>query len=103
MKKIFCTCFILLLSYYSISYAQSTMTPDGSYVGGDSYTMTPDGSYVGGDSYTMTPDGSYVGGDSYTMTPDGSYVGSDRYSSTPYGSSESTNDIFGQNWNNFGQ
>ena len=61
MKKIFCTCFILLLSYYSISYAQSTMTPDGSYVGSDSY------------------------------------------SSTPYGSSESTNDIFGQNWNNFGQ
>ena len=61
MKKIFCTCFILSLPFYSISYAQSTMTPDGSYVGGDSYTITPDGS------------------------------------------SESTNDIFGQNWNNFGQ
>jgi len=75
MKKIFCTCFILSLSYYSISYAQSTMTPDGSYVGGDSFTMTPDGSYVGGDSY----------------------------SSTPYGSSESTNDTLGQDWNNFGQ
>ena len=75
MKKIFCTCFILSLSYYSISYAQSTMTPDGSYVGGDSFTMTPDGSYVGGESY----------------------------SSTPYGSSESTNDTLGQDWNNFGQ
>ena len=75
MKKIFCTCFILSLSYYSISYAQSTMTPDGSYVGGDSFTMTPDGSYVGSDSYY----------------------------STPYGSSESTNDTLGQDWNNFGQ
>ena len=75
MKKIFCTCFILSLSYYSISYAQSTMTPDGSYVGGDSFTMTPDGSYVGDESY----------------------------SSTPYGSSESTNDTLGQDWNNFGQ
>ena len=75
MKKIFCTCFILSLSYYSISYAQSTMTPDGSYVGGDSFTMTPDGSYVGSDSY----------------------------SSNPYGSSESTNDTLGQDWNNFGQ
>ena len=75
MKKIFCTCFILSLSYYSISYAQSTMTPDGSYVGGDSFTMTPDGSYVGSDSY----------------------------SSTPYGSSESTNDTLGQDWNNLGQ
>ena len=51
----------------------------------------------------MTPDGSYVGGDSFTMTPDGSYVGSDSYSSTPYGSSESTNDRLGQDWNNLGQ
>ena len=75
MKKIFCTCFILSLPFYSISYAQSTMAPDGSYVGGDSFTMAPDGSYVGGDSY----------------------------SSTPYGSSESTNDTLGQDWNNFGQ
>ena len=61
MKKIFCICFILSLSCYSISYAQ------------------------------------------YTLAPDGSYVGSDSYSSTPYGSSESTNDTFGQGWNNFGQ
>ena len=44
MKKIFCTCFILSLSYYSISYAQSTMTPDGSYVGSKSYSSTPYGS-----------------------------------------------------------
>ena len=88
MKKIFFTCFILSLSYYSISYAQSTMTPDGSYVGGDSFTMTPDGSYVGGDSFTMTPDGGYVGSESY--------------SSTPYGSSENANDTLGQDWNNFG-
>ena len=51
----------------------------------------------------MTPDGSYVGGDSFTMTPDGSYVGGESYSSTPYGSSESTNDTLGQDWNNFGQ
>jgi len=27
------------------------------------YTLTPDGSYVSGDSYTLTPDGSYVSGD----------------------------------------
>ena len=61
MKKIFCTCFILSLSYYSISYAQSTMTPDGSYVGGDSFTMTPDGSYVGDESYSSTPYGRSYG------------------------------------------
>ena len=41
MKKIFYTCFILSLSYYSINYAQSTMTPDGNYVGGDNYSSTP--------------------------------------------------------------
>ena len=51
----------------------------------------------------MTPDGCYVGGDSFTMTPDSSYVGDESYSSTPYGSSESTNDTLGQDWNNFGQ
>ena len=55
MKKIFCICFILSLSCYSISYAQSTMAPDGSWVGYDS------------------------------------------------SDSESTNDTFGQDWNNFGQ
>ena len=54
-KKIFCICFILSLSCYSISYAQYTLTPDGSYEGYDS--------------------------------PD----------------SESTNNTFGQDWNNLGQ
>ena len=83
MKKIFCICFILSLSCYSISYAQSTMAPDGSWVSGDSVTMAPDGSWVGGDSVTMAPDGSWVGYDS--------------------SDSESTNDTFGQDWNNFGQ
>ena len=97
MKKIFCICFILSLSCYSISYAQYTLAPDGSYVGGDSFSLTPDGSYVGGDSFSLTPDGSYVGGDSFSLAPDGSYEGYDS------SDSESTNDTFGQDWNNFGQ
>jgi hypothetical protein len=83
MKKVFCIYFILFSSYYSISYAQ--------------YTLAPDGSYVGSDSYSLAPDGSYVGGDSYSLTPDGSYQGYDK------SDSESTNDTFGQDWNNFGQ
>ena len=83
MKKVFCIYFILFSSYYSISYAQ--------------YTLAPDGSYVGSDSYSLSPDGSYVGGDSYSLTPDGSYEGYDK------SDSESTNDTFGQDWNNFGQ
>ena len=55
MKKVFCIYFILFSSYYSISYAQ------------------------------------------YTLAPDGSYEGYDK------SDSESTNDTFGQDWNNFGQ
>ena len=97
MKKVFCIYFILFSSYYSISYAQYTLAPDGSYVGSDSYSLSPDGSYVGGDSYSLAPDGSYVGGDGYSLTPDGSYEGYDK------SDSESTNDTFGQDWNNFGQ
>ncbi|MBC8495675.1 hypothetical protein H8D36_05980 [archaeon] len=39
------------------------------------YTLTPDGSYVSGDSYSLAPDGSYVSGDSSSLAPDGTYVG----------------------------
>jgi hypothetical protein len=69
MKKVLCIYFILFSFYYSISYAQ----------------------------YTLAPDGSYVGSDSYSLAPDGSYEGYDK------SDSESTNDTFGQDWNNFGQ
>ena len=63
-----------------------TMTPKGTYVGGDTYTMAPNGAYVGGKTYTMAPNGTYVGGKNYTMAPNGTYVSGKQYVMAPDGS-----------------
>jgi len=75
-----------LLPAFASFAGDYTLTPDGSYVAGDTYTLAPDGSYVSGDSYSLTPDDSYVSGDTYTLAPDGSYVSGDTYTLTPDGS-----------------
>ena len=42
---------LTVLTLFSVPYI--------TYAGG--YTITPDGGYVGGDTFTITPDGGYVG------------------------------------------
>ncbi len=66
---------MFILPSAAFASEETTLTPDGTYVTGDSYTLAPDGSYVGGKTATLAPDGSYVGGDSAELAPDGTYVG----------------------------
>ena len=57
MKNLILT-LLILTSYLSANY---TLTPDGTYVSGDSYSVAPDGTFVGGSNFEMTPDGKFIG------------------------------------------
>ncbi len=57
MKKLLITLIILT----NLSQADYTITPDETYVEGDTFNLAPDGTYVSGDTFEMTPDGKFIG------------------------------------------
>ena len=59
MEKILSICVLSILLGSSAIASDYTMTPDGGYIGGNSFHMAPDGSYQSGSSSSMMPDGTY--------------------------------------------